>query len=44
MIFVLGGNVQGTYWITVTKTPGTYTADDISGITTPSGTISSITF
>lgn len=44
MIFVLGGNVQGTYWITVTKTAGTYTADDISGIATPSGTISSVTF
>lgn len=44
MIFVLGGSAQGTYWITVTKTPGTYTADDISGIATPSGTVDSVTF
>lgn len=44
MIFVLDGSAQGTYWITVTKTPGTYTADDISGIATPSGTVDSVTF
>lgn len=44
MIFVLGGNARGTYWITATKTPGTYTADDISGIATPSGTVDSVTF
>ena len=44
MIFVLSGNARGTYWITVTKTPGTYTANDISGLATPAGSVDSITF